>query len=153
MAAAAPVLPYIATFAAVKTAYDANKAQKEAKAMAATAQAQQQEQSRIAQENASAMQAQMEAQTRAQQAAADAARQRLEAEQNRYAEEKATMEAEAKKRAQEIEAQRRDMAEREAGRIRARVRGGRRMLLSDARLNPEVGMLGGQTNLGAQVQQ
>lgn len=144
----AAAVPYVMAAAAVKTAYDANKARQEAKAMNAAALTQQQEQAKIAQENASAMQSQMEAQTRAQEAAAAAAREQLAAQQAKYAEEKASMEAEAKKRAEELEAQRRDMAEREAGRLKARIRGGRRALLSDARLNPEVGMLGGGTNMG-----
>ena len=138
----AAALPFIATAAAVKTAVDADKARKQATRF-------QGEQNRIAQENAAEMQRRMDEQTAAQQAAAETARQRLEAEQARYAEDKAKMEAEAKQRATDLETQRREMAERESGRIRARVRGGRRALLSDARLNPEVGVLGSTSSMGS----
>lgn len=37
--------------------------------------------------------------------------------------------------------ERRDIAEQNAARTRARVRGGSRMLLSDTRLNPETGIM------------
>lgn len=135
----AEALPYITTALAGKSTYDANKARREAKAA--------QEKNIVqAQQQASAMEAQMAEQTKAQQAAAAAAKAKLEAEQAKYAEEKATADKTATELAAKVDQERRQAGERSASAIRARTRGGRRALLSEARLNPEVGILGTQSN-------
>lgn len=143
MAAAIPwvvkALPYIQTAAAVKGVYDANKARNDAKAAQAQNIAQAQAQS-------AAMEAQMAEQTKAQQETAAAAKAKLEAEQAKYAEEKATADKTATELAAKADEERRKAGERSASAIRARTRGGRRALLSEARLNPEVGILGTQSN-------
>jgi hypothetical protein len=89
----------------------------------------------------------MERQVAAQQEQARVARQRLEAdtaraaeERSRFEQERAKLEADAKKRAEELEGARRESAMRESSRMTAARRGGRRMLLSQARLSPELGL-------------
>jgi hypothetical protein len=69
----------------------------------------------------------------------------------RNAEEKSRLEAEAKKAADEIDAERRKMGEAEAARLKSLRRSGYRSLLSDARLNPELGLGGDNAMLGAGV--
>jgi hypothetical protein len=95
----------------------------------------------------------MEQQIAAQKEQAAVARERLSAETAKYAQEKASLEAEAKRTADTLEAERRKLGEEESSRLRARVRSGRRALLSDVRINPEMGVLGtDQTStLGASV--
>jgi hypothetical protein len=94
------------------------------------------------------MEAQMAEQTKAQQDAAAAAKTRLETEQAKYAEEKATADKQASDLAARVEQERRESGQRMSASIRARTRGGRRALLSEARLTPEVGVLGGGSTLG-----
>jgi hypothetical protein len=96
----------------------------------------------------------MEQQIAAQQQQSAIAAERLQLEtaraaeeRGRFEQEKAKLEAEAKKRAQELETSQREMAEREAGRLRATRRSGRRSLLSQARLAPELGLGGSGANL------
>lgn len=93
--------------------------------------------------------AQMQEQISAQQEQAKVARERLSAETAKYAEQKASLEAEAKATASTLEAERRKLGEEESSKLRARVRSGRRALLSDVRINPEMGLLGADTTLGA----
>ncbi len=50
--------------------------------------------------------------------------------------------------AQELEAERRKMGSEESSRMKARIRGGKRALLSEERLAPEVGMLGTGVSYG-----
>ena len=90
---------------------------------------------------------QMEAQADAQRQQAEIARQRAEEESARFAAEKAKLEEEAKKRQEELEAAQREMGERESARLRASRRSGRRSLLSQARLSPELGLGGAGTTL------
>ena len=101
-----------------------------------------------AQEQAAQVQAQMQEQTKAQQAAAETAKARLQAEQAKYAEEKATADKVAADLAAKVEEERRISGQKASAAMRARTRGGRRALLSEARLNPEVGVLGGGNTLG-----
>jgi hypothetical protein len=77
-----------------------------------------------------------------QQQQAGIAKERLAAETAKYAEQKGAMEAEATRIAKELEDERRRMGQEESSKMRARIRGGRRALLSEQRLNPELGMLG-----------
>lgn len=70
----------------------------------------------------------------------DIARQRLQFEIGRAAEDKARVEAEAAKMAQDLETQQRQYAEQEAQRMRQLRRGGVRSLLSQERLAPELGL-------------
>lgn len=76
----------------------------------------------------------------AQQDQAKAAREALAAESQRYTEQKAEAEKQAAAIQKQIEEQRRKEGEKESSRIRAARRGGTRALLSDARLNPEMGI-------------
>jgi membrane protein involved in colicin uptake len=94
---------------------------------------------------------QMQAQVAAQQQQADIARRTLDVQIARNAEEKSRLEAEAKKAADEIDAERRKMGEAEAARLKSLRRSGSRSLLSDARLNPELGLGGDNAMLGAGV--
>lgn len=137
----AQAIPFIQAAATAKMAIDADRARREANA-ARDAQLAQQRQA-----NAQ-IEAQMAEQTKAQQMAAEAAKSQLQAQQAQYAEQKAQADTTAKQMADQLATERQQSAEREASRIRARVRGGRRSLLSDTRLTPEVGMLGGSSNLG-----
>jgi hypothetical protein len=97
--------------------------------------------------------AQMQQQIAAQQEQAKVARERLSAETAKYSEQKASLEAEAKATAATLEAERRKLGEEESSKLRARVRSGRRALLSDVRINPEMGVLGADTagTLGASM--
>lgn len=70
----------------------------------------------------------------------ETARQRLQFEIGRAAEDKARVESEATKMAQDLEAQQRKYAEDEANRMRQLRRGGVRSLLSQERLAPELGL-------------
>lgn len=103
---------------------------------------------------AAAVEREMARQAEAQQRQAEIARQRLAEESARAAAEAATaaqerakLEADAKKRTEELEAAQREMGERESARLRASRRSGRRSLLSQARLSPELGLNSGGTSL------
>ena len=124
-----------ATYSAAETAERESQA---ARAQAAT-------------ESAAAVSA-MESQAAAQREQAAVARQRLEAETARAAEEKLKLEEEAKRRTEELEAAQREMGERESSRLRASRRSGRRSLLSQQRLSPELGLNSGGTSLSPTVQ-
>jgi hypothetical protein len=124
-----------ATYSAAETAQRESQA---ARAQAAT-------------ESAAAVSA-MESQAAAQREQAAVARQRLEAETAKFAEERAKLEAEAKRRSDELEAAQREMGERESSRLRASRRSGRRSLLSQARLSPELGLNSGGTSLSPTTQ-
>jgi hypothetical protein len=124
-----------ATYSAAETAKQESQA---ARAQAAT-------------ESAAAVSA-MESQAAAQREQAAVARQRLEAETAKFAEERAKLEAEAKRRSDELEAAQREMGERESSRLRASRRSGRRSLLSQARLSPELGLNSGGTSLSPTTQ-
>lgn len=122
----------IAAAVAASTLYTSNEQRKAAKSA--------QEQARNA---ASQAQTQAETQLAIQKEQAGIAKQRLEAEVAKNAEEKARLEAAAKQQADSLESERRDLAEREAGRMRAVRRSGRRSLMSDVRLAPETGIMTG----------
>ena len=57
--------------------------------------------------------------------------------------------AETERMRKQAEEEKRDLQEQMAGKRRATQRGGKRMLLSDTRLNPELGIEDEQTTLGA----
>jgi hypothetical protein len=97
---------------------------------------------RAAQREAKIVQEQTEQQIAIQQEQSNIAKERLEAETAKYAEQKATMEAEAARISKELEDERRRMGAEESSKMRARIRGGQRALLSSQRLNPETGLLG-----------
>lgn len=80
---------------------------------------------------------------------ASIARERLNTEVSKNSEERARLDSQAKKMADDLEAQQREYAEQEAQRMRAARRGGRRALLSDARMNPELGVGGEGDQLGS----
>ena len=78
--------------------------------------------------------------TAQQQQAANAAMLQLQEQQKQYQEQKLTMEKQAADQAAALEAERRKIAERESAQMAARRRSGRRSMLSEARLNPELGV-------------
>lgn len=133
-------MPFIAIAILGATAYQANQ--------------QRQASNRARDEAARANQVaaqQMEAQIAAQRQQADIARQTLDVQMARNAEEKARLETEAKKASDAIDAERRKLGEQEAARLKSMRRSGPRSLLSDARLNPELGLGGDGAMLGAGV--
>lgn len=69
-------------------------------------------------------------------------------QQQVYAEQRQANEAQLAEMQRRTEEDRRNMASREASRVRARRRGGGRSLLSQARLNPEAGLAGNPSMLG-----
>jgi len=77
---------------------------------------------------------------RTQQEQAVVAREALTAETARFQEQKAEAEKQAASIQAQIDEQRREAGEKAASQTRARRRGGIRALLSDARLNPEIGL-------------
>lgn len=105
----------------------------------------------------------LEKQTLAQQEQARIASERLEQEKKRYAEEqarvaqeratfeteKAALEKKTAQTASALEAERRKIAEQESARMTSVRRGGRRALLSGARLVPELGLGVEEVKLGS----
>lgn len=82
---------------------------------------------------------------------ADTARERLDYEITKSKEDRAKLDADAKKIADELEAEQRKLSERESSRLSALRRGGRRSLLSQERLNPELGLTAYEDILGTGV--
>jgi flagellar biosynthesis GTPase FlhF len=78
--------------------------------------------------------------TAQQRSAADLAQAQLAQQQKQYEEQKLTMEKQASEQAAALEEERRKIAQRESAQMTARRRSGRRSLLSEARLNPELGI-------------
>lgn len=78
--------------------------------------------------------------TAQQRQAADLAQAQLAQQQKQYEEQKLTMEKQASEQAAALEEERRKIAQRESAQMTARRRSGRRSLLSQARLNPELGI-------------
>jgi DNA anti-recombination protein RmuC len=89
---------------------------------------------------ATAASQQAEKQIAAQREAANTARDRLSFEINQSAADRARVEGEAQKMATDLETQQRQYAEEEAKRMTQMRRGGMRALLSQERLNPELGL-------------
>lgn len=87
----------------------------------------------------------------AQREQAGIARERLDYEMAKSREDRARLDAEAKKIADELEAEQRKMAKEESSRMSAARRGGRRSLLSQERLNPELGLAAYEDILGTGV--
>lgn len=128
---------FIAGAMLLGSAYQASEARKSARAARA-----------VAEREAAILEQQTRAQIEAQQETANLARERLSTEKAKYEEQKAAMEKESTRIAQELEAERRKMGEQESSKMRARIRGGKRSLLSEERLNPEVGLLGTGVSYG-----
>jgi len=141
----------IASAILLSTAYQANEARK-ARAAAARNQAiqlQQQEADAAAMRNAIAQQTAAYGQQAASlQSQAETARQAFQASQLQYQENKLAMENKAREVQAAADEQRRLAAQSEASAIRARTRGGRRALLSQERLTPELGVTGPQLGTG-----
>ena len=102
----------------------------------------------VATQEAAAAQTAADAQLLEQQKQTSIAKERLSAETARYAEQKSAMEKEAVRIAGQLEEERRMMGQEESSKMRARIRGGRRALLSEERLNPEMGVLGSGVSYG-----
>jgi membrane protein involved in colicin uptake len=90
----------------------------------------------------------MEQQISAQKAQADVARATLDNSIAKSAEQKSKLEAEAKAASDTMDAERRKMGEAEAARLKSLRRSGSRSLLSDSRLNPELGLTNASDTLG-----
>jgi predicted nucleic acid-binding Zn-ribbon protein len=132
-------MPWIAAALIGSSIYQADVAKKESKKARAQAQQQATAASQMASQQLSAQQEQ-----------AKIARERLDFEISRSSADRARLESESKKMAEEIEAQQRKLAQEESARMSAARRGGRRSLLSQERLTPELGVSGyDQINLGS----
>jgi len=75
--------------------------------------------------------------------AAETAKAQLAQQQEQYAEQKTLMLEQQAAQAKALEEERRTTAQRESARLTASRRSGRRSLLSEARLNPEAGLVPG----------
>jgi len=111
------------------------------------------------QSDAAKMRAELQAQTAeyAKQGAsleqqAQTARQSLEAQQGSYAANKLEMERKAKEVTAAMEEERRKAGEAQASALKARTRGGRRSLLSNARMDAELGIAMDLGSPGVRVQ-
>lgn len=82
------------------------------------------------------------------QSQAETARQAFQASQLQYQENKLAMENKAREVQAAADEERRKAAQAEASAIRARTRGGRRSLLSQERLTPELGVTSSQLGAG-----
>ena len=128
---------YIAGAMLLGSAYQASEARKSAK-----------DARRVAEREAATLERSTAAQIEQQQQQTAVATERLKMETSRYAEQKSTMEKEAERIASELDAQRRQMGAEDSSKMKARIRGGKRALLSEERLNPELGMLGAGISYG-----
>ena len=100
---------------------------------------------RAAERESAILERQTQQQIEIQQEQSKIAKDRLATETARYAEQKSTMEKESQRIASELDAERRRLGQEESSKMKARIRGGKRALLSDERLTPELGMLGAGT--------
>lgn len=130
-------MPWLAFAVFAGSAYQANQQRKAADSARADA----------ARESTKAAQM-AEQQLAVQREQASIARERLNAEVGKNAEERARLDTQAKKMADDLEAQQREYAEQESQRLKIARRGGRRSLLSDQRLNSELGIGGADNQLG-----
>jgi hypothetical protein len=87
-------------------------------------------------------------QAAALQTQAETARQAFQASQLQYAENKLSMDNKAREVQAAADEERRKAAAAEASALKARTRGGRRSLLSQERLTPELGITGPQLGSG-----
>jgi hypothetical protein len=82
---------------------------------------------------------------------ANLAKEQFAASQSQYAESKLAMDAKAREVQASVDEERRKAAAQEASALKARTRGGRRSLLSQERINPELGIGAGQLGTGMMV--
>ena len=82
---------------------------------------------------------------------ANLAKEQFAASQSQYAENKLAMDSKAKQVQDAADEERRKSAMQEASALKARTRGGRRSLLSQERMNPELGISAGQLGTGMMV--
>jgi len=82
---------------------------------------------------------------------ANLAKEQFAASQSQYAENKLSMESKAREVQAAADEERRKSAMQEASALKARTRGGRRSLLSQERMNPELGITAGQLGTGMMV--
>jgi hypothetical protein len=82
---------------------------------------------------------------------ANLAKEQFAASQSQYAESKLAMDAKAREVQASVDEERRKAAAQEASALKARTRGGRRSLLSQERINPELGISAGQLGTGMMV--
>lgn len=90
-------------------------------------------------------------QSAALQQQANLAKEQFAASQQQYAENKLAMDAKAREVQAAADEERRKAAMQEASALRARTRGGRRSLLSQERMTPELGVTAGQLGTGMMV--
>ena len=126
-------------------ASEARKARTNAEEQAARALAQQQVDAAKMREELARQTAAYQSQATSLEAQASTAKQQFEAQQKQYAENKLAMEQKSKEVAAAADEERRKAAAAEASALRARTRGGRRSLLSEQRMDAELGV---QSQLG-----
>lgn len=136
-------IPWLALAFLGGSALQASEARKARKAASANQIAQLEQQAK----DAEAMRSAIDAQTKAYAATgaslqeqADIARRSFEASQSQYQENKLMMERQAEEVRRATDEERRKAAAAEQSALRARTRGGRRALLSQERLTPELGI-------------
>lgn len=141
----------VAGGAAAQT-YEARKARKNAERQQALA-LKQQESDALAMRNEIARQtAEFAKQGASLEQQAETARQQFEEQQLQYKENKLLMEQKSKEVQAAVDEERRKAAASEASALRARTRGGRRSLLSQERLTPELGVTSAQLAPGMGLQ-
>jgi len=133
----------------VYQASEARKANRAARDMQTMQLAQQERDAAALREEISRQTATYGTQAAALQTQAETARQAFQASQLQYQENKLAMEQKAKEVQAAADEERRKAAAAEASAMKARTRGGRRSLLSQERLTPELGVMG--TMLGQEM--
>lgn len=133
------------------TAGEANKARKSAEREQRKALAAQEVQAAAMRGEVAAQTAEFAKQSAALQQQASLAKEQFAASQQQYAENKLAMDAKAREVQAAADEERRKSAMQEASALRARTRGGRRSLLSQERMTPELGVTVGQLGTGMMV--
>jgi hypothetical protein len=142
------VLGGIATGAAVYSAMEATKARKDAERQQRAALKQQAADAAAFRGELSLQTAEFAKQGASLAEQAKLARESFNAQQEQYQEARLEMQTKAKEVQDAIDEERRKAAASDASAIRARTRGGRRALLSQERLTPELGIMSPQLSPG-----
>jgi hydroxylamine reductase (hybrid-cluster protein) len=147
-------IPWLALAVAGGSAYqgyEARKARKDAERQQSQALAQQQADSMAMRNELARQTAEYAKQGASLEQQAQMARQQFEAQQLQYQESRLSMEQKSKEVQAAADEERRKAAAAEASALKARTRGGRRALLSQERLTPELGITSAQLSPGMEL--
>jgi hypothetical protein len=133
------------------TANEASNARKDAERQQRKALAAQETQAAAMRGEVAKQTAEYAKQSASLQQQANLAKEQFAASQAQYAESKLAMDAKAREVQASVDEERRKAAAQEASALKARTRGGRRSLLSQERINPELGISAGQLGTGMMV--